>query len=241
MKKRITAKAWNALDAAIQALYLKAEGSDNYQLDLEDDDDGAELKSAKEREKKRAEKAEKELKAAEKRFLEAEEELDNLRGSKGLDEEGVKKLREKHVADIAAAQKKMDDLLVGLNTSLTEEAAKRIAAEISTVPELMSGEIAKRLKVELVDGLPVVKVTDAAGNVTDNKFEDLTKEFVENEKFAPIIQASRASGGGAAGGQRGGGASKKLSEMSGVEEAKFAKENPVEYNRMIETEQSAQY
>lgn len=240
MKKRITKQAWSELDAAIQALYKKAEGSDNYVLDLEDDDDAAELKSAKDREKRRADAAERAKVEAERKLKEAEDELEAAKTGKGLDEEGVKKLKDKHAADLAAANKRADDLLTGINDALVSEAAMRIASDISIVPDMMSEQIAKRLKVELVDGKPVVKVLDEAGTVTDKKFEDLTKEFVANPKFAPIIQASKASGGGAAGGQRGGGAAgKKLSEMTATEEAAFANANPAEYRKMVAAESGA--
>jgi len=238
LKRKLTSAAYAALDAALQALYKKAEGSDNYLLDAEDDD-GAELKTAKDREKKRADKAEADARVLADKIKELEEEKDELsnKGKDGLDAAGVTKLKAQHAAAIAAEQKKLTDLTNGINDALTNEAATRLAGDISTVPELLAPVIKQRLQVELVDGKPTVRVLDADGNITTGKLEDLQKEIVANAKFAPIIQASKASGGGASGSSKGGGAAgKKLSEMTPLEEATYANANPAEYQARLLSE-----
>lgn len=241
LKKKLTKSAFEALDEALQALYKKAEGSDNYllQLESEGDDDGAELKKAKDREKKRADKAEKDLEQLREEFETFREEQ-TAQGDGALDKAGVEALKQKHTKELAAK-----DVIIAtrdgeLNRILIEEKALSLATEISTMPDLMSEKLAKRMKVVYEDGKAVVKILDEAGEVADDKkFEDLTAEFVANEKFAPIIIGSKASGGGAAGGSKKGGApSKKLSEMSATEEAEFANKFPAEYDRMV-AEQSA--
>ena len=238
LKRKLTSAAYAALDAALQALYKKAEGSDSYLLDAEDDD-GAELKTAKDREKKRADKAEADAKALADKVQALEDEKDELanKGKDGLDAAGVAKLKAQHATALAAEKKLRDDMTNSINDALTTEAATRIAADISTVPELLAPIIKARLRVELEEGKPVVRVLDADGNVTANKIEDFQKEVVANPKFAPIIQASKASGGGASGSGKGGGAAgKKLSEMTALEEATYANSHPVEYAARLASE-----
>lgn len=239
LKKKLNKAAFEALDEALQALYKKAEGSDNYLLQLEaDDDDGAELKKAKDREKRRAETAEKALEKL-------REELDELKeqqaaqGDGALDKAGVEALKAKHAKELKAAQDVTATREAEINRILVEEKALALASDISTMPELLAEKLGKRMKVVYEDGKAVVKILDEAGEVLDDKkFEDLTAEFVANEKFAPIIIGSKASGGGAAGGSKKGGAqSKKLSEMSATEEAKFANEHPEQYEQMLAAEQ----
>lgn len=234
MKKKLTKTAWEALSEELQGLYKKAEGSDNYLLEIEDDDDsGAELKKAKDREKKRADKAEADKVALENRIAELEEAA-SATNDGALDKAGVEALKKKHDAEIAKLKTEVAEKDGHLQEHLVLSTARAMAAEISTVPDLLEDKIAKRLKLVYDDGKPVVKVIGEDGEVTDKKIEDLKASFVADEKFASIIVGSKASGGGAAGGSKGGGASKKkLSEMSATEEAEFANKNPEVYDRML--------
>ena len=232
LKKRINKTAFEELDAAIQALYKKAEGSDNYVLDLEDDD-GAELKKAKDREKQRADKAEKEAREA-REALDALEEKHAAQSDGSLTKEAAEKLRTKHAAEL----KKVQDLVAAKDNALSEllvdTTANQVASDLFIAPEFHTHLVKNRLKLVEEDGKPVVKVLDEDGNVSDKKVEDLREEFVANSKYAPIIVGSKASGGGASGGSKGGGAPKKtLAEMSATEEATFANENPDAYAQML--------
>jgi hypothetical protein len=232
LRKRINKSGFEALDAAIQALYKKAEGSDNYVLDVEDDD-GTELKKAKDREKQRADKAEREAREA-REALEALQDAQARREDGSLDKDAVERLKTKHAKELKDAQDRLQSKETALSELLVDSAATTLASDLFIAPEFHVDLVKKRLKLIEEDGKPIVKVLDADGNITENKIEDLRQEFVANEKFAPIIVASKASGGGANGGNRGGGApTKKLSEMSATEEAAFANENPDAYAQMI--------
>lgn len=242
LKRRLTAAQFAELDSALQALYKKAEGSDNYMLEVEADagDGAAELKKAKDREKKRADQEKARADAAEARAKELEDEQEAAReqAGKGLDEAGVKKLKDKHALEL----KQRDDMIAAKDGQLAEvlvdSAAAALAADIFIAPELHTHLVKSRMKLVDVDGKPVVKVLDAEGNIMeDKKIEDLRAEFVADTKFAPIVVASKASGGGASGGSKGGGApKKKLSEMTATEEAQFANENPDAYAQMVAAE-----
>lgn len=235
LKKRLTSAQFADLDEAIQALYKKAEGSDNYTLNVEDDD-GTEIKKAKDREKKRADKAEKDAQELRDRLEELERQEEERAGSGGLDAAGVKALKDKHVADLA----KKDEVIVKKDAAITkilvkETAARLASSDITTMPEVLAERMEKRLKVEYEGDEPVLRVIDEEGNVTDSKVEDLREEFIANPKFAPIIVASKASGSGASSGNKGSGApgKKKLDEMSATEEAQFANEHPQQYAEMV--------
>ena len=98
----------------------------------------------------------------------------------------------------------------------------------------MVDKIKARLDLEIADGVPITRVLDAAGKPSALSLDDLKKEFVDNKSYAAIIKASDANGGGAGPSSDGNGVpNKKLSEMTATEEAKFANENPTEYQRMV--------
>lgn len=235
LKRRITKEQFEALSADFQAEYKKAAGSDNYDLDTED---GAsdELKKAKDREKKRADEAER-------KAQEAEARLEELEGKQtgALDADAVTKLKADHkaaleklktdgVAALTAKHKQLEEVML-------DSEAMRIATELSIVPDIFKEQVRKRLALEEVDGKPVLKVLGEDGSPTDMKLEALSEEMFANEKFAPILSGSRASGGGATGSPKTGRAApKKLSEMTATEEAAFANEKPAEYERMIAAE-----
>lgn len=239
MKKRINAEAFDKLSDELKKLYKKAEGSDNYvlQIDDDDEDDTASLKRAKDREKARADEAEKRAKEAQKRLDELEEEAEKQRAAagKGLDEEGLTKLKAKH-------QKELDDLkgqLTSKDTQLhklvIDRTAMELATELSTVPTIFAGTVSKQLGIEVGDdGLPVAVVLGPDGKPSGKSLADFKKDLLATPELAPILVASKAAGGGATGGRPGGGATgKKLSEMSATEEATFANEHPEAYAKML--------
>jgi hypothetical protein len=236
LKRRITKAEFEALSEALQAEYKKAAGSDNYNLDTDTDESSAALLTAKQREKQRADEAEKKLLEAETKLAEVENAT-----SGALDAAAVIKLKADHKAALDKAANDAKALVDAKHKQLEEvmldSEAMKIATELSIVPDIFAGEVRKRLTLEEVDGKPVVKVLDEKGTVTEKKIEDLGEEFLANDKFAAILTGSRASGGGASGSPKGGRATaKKLSEMTATEEAAFANEKPVEYAKMVEAE-----
>lgn len=236
LKRRISKAEFDNLSEALQAEYKKADGSDNYNLDTESDSGSDELKRAKQREKDRADAAEKKAREAEERLALLE---DAATGA--LDAAAVTKLKADHKLALEKAQKDaqviVDTKQRQLEEVMLDTEALRLATELSIAPEVFASEVRKRLTLEDVDGKPVIKVLDGTGQVSDMKIEALSEEFLATDKFAAILTGSRASGGGAPGSPKGGRATaKKLSEMTATEEAAFANEKPVEYARMVEAE-----
>lgn len=74
--------------------------------------------------------------------------------------------------------------------------AATIAAEIfGQHADLMRPHVDGRLRTEIIEGKPQVRVVDPNGNLTALTVDDLKNEFKNNAKFAPFVVGSRASGG----------------------------------------------
>lgn len=236
MKRKITQAEFDALSEALQALYKK--DGDVFILELEDDESFTALKDEKRREKEARELAEAEL-AKRKKADEAAAEALRLEREKAAKAAGdVEALetswKEKHEKDVAAARSEGEAAKLALKGIFINKVAQDIASAISTVPDLLVDRIRSRLDLEITDGVPITRVLDVNGKPSALSLEDLKKEFVDNKSYAAIIKASDANGGGAGEGNDGNGVpSKKLSEMTATEEAKFANEHPTEYQRMV--------
>ena len=232
LKRKLTATEWQALSEDLKKEY-KAEG-DSYVLDLEDTAFDA-LKNEKAAEKARREKAEKDLQdlkdAEAEKVRKAAEDKAKADGDLTALE---KSWKDKAERDVAAEKEKTKAADNALRVALVDTEATKIAHEICTVPDLIVDKIKSRMKVEVTDGVPVVRVLSADGKPSALTVADLKKEFLDNPAYKAIIKGSNASGGGAGGGGQGGGAGhKKLSEMTATEEAKFANEHPDEYAKLV--------
>ena len=120
--------------------------------------------------------------------------------------------------------------LNGMINSLTVgSTATKLAAElaVSGSADVLLPHIQNRLKVEVVDGSPVVRVLDKDGKPSASTIEDLKKEFLNNQSFAPIISGTKASGAGHRGAGNSGGAAEddmmKLSPVQRMIAARAAK------------------
>lgn len=99
--------------------------------------------------------------------------------------------------------------------------------------EVLRPHIESRLSVEIRNGMPEIRVRDAAGQPSAMTLEDLKREFASNPAFAPVLSAGRASGAGApAGGSSGGKSSKKFKEYTSSELVELRKKDPQEYDRL---------
>jgi hypothetical protein len=114
-----------------------------------------------------------------------------------------------------------------LVTSLTVGAtAATFAAEVfGNNADLMMHHVNQRLSTEIVDGRAKVRVLDRDGKPSAMTVEDLKAEFKNNERFAPFVVGSRASGGHPTGdkGNGGGGTMTRsaFDQMGAAQKAKF--------------------
>ena len=240
LKSKLTKAEFDALPDALKEHYKESNGS--YLLDS---DDAAELRRAKERAdeearnaKAEADRIKAEKDAADEEARKAREEAAKKKGDiTALEASWQEKLNAadaKHKQDIAELNRQIDSLTV------TAE-ARRIAGEISTTPDLLEDVIAKRLRREIVDGVPTVRTVDTAGQPSAKTVAELQEEFVANPKYAAIMIGSKGGGGGAANANpAGGGASKKIKEMSESERiAHFQKVGQAEFDRQVAAEAAA--
>lgn len=181
------------LDVAVAAMYVKVEGG--YQLAIEgmpvqEDVSGLKAKNAelltKFKEQKDA------AAVAAKLAQDAEFEKAKKDGDVSAIE---KSWSEKLTAREAELNAQIDSRDNSLKTMLVDNVAQTLASAISVSPALMMPHIKSRLSVEVQDGKHITRVLDAEGKPSAATIDDLKKEFVANEAFAPVIIGSKASGG----------------------------------------------
>jgi hypothetical protein len=208
MKRKLTKEEYTKLADGIKEQYT--ESGDSYILDLEGDDDTAELRRARDREKADKKKAQDDLKKAQARLKELEG--DDEGDEPGEDDEGEgdrrRRPNKRKTTDIAKLQKAWDDEKGELSTKLSSKdefikkqmvnaAANEIASRISSAPTLMSKALLERLTVSFDGDEPELVILDKDGQSSKLTTAQLEKEFVANKEFAAIIIGSKASGGGA--------------------------------------------
>lgn len=224
MKYKISKAEYEALDAAMQALY-KAMG-DDFVLSVEGLPAGGEdleglrnqvqtLLTEKKEEKRKRDAAEAEQRRLQEESQRANGEYEQLYTSsqQALEQERTR------LAELTANIERRD---------LTS-AASKVSSSIADGEnaEILAEFVQRRLKI--VDGQ--VKVTDAAGNLTIASLEDLAKEFQQAPRYAALVRGTQANGGGAAGG-KGGGATKTWDQMTGMERVELRRTNPAEHARL---------
>jgi len=236
LKTKITKAEYDALEAALKPFY-KLDGD----IALLQSDDAAELRSAKEREKQRADTAEAEAKrlkdekaAADAAAAEATRLANEEKARKAGD---ITALETSWQGKVDAEKKRGDNLENQLKGLLIDNEAIKLANEISVSPSLLVPIIAKRLTADLTGDKPITRVVDANGAPSAHNLDDLKKELVANKEFAAIIKGSNASGGGANGQHSGGGAAgKKISEMTEAERVAFHNASPAQYKEQARAE-----
>lgn len=221
------------------------EGDDGkFHLQVEGGEDTGALKRAKDHEKNlrvsaeaRVTELEQEISTTATKIATLTQERDTALAEKGAD---VSAIETSWRAKVDEAVAERDTLASELGTEierlLVTNTATALAHEISTVPELFTDVIRKRLKVEKgADGQYFTRVLDDAGAPSANNLDDLRKELLANEKFAAIIISGKGSGGGAGGSGPGGGApEKKWLEYSDEELIELRQTDPDKYERLKE-------
>lgn len=180
LKRKIDKATFDGLNDVLKAEY-KPNG-DGYVLDA---DDATELQ--------RALAAEKETnKTTATKLANVTSELDTLKKANG----DWTTLEQSYKDQLAKKDKEIAEVNTTLTNHRRETHLGAAAAEIAknfTVPNLVKGEIMKRLDLDPKDGT-TVRVLDANGKPSALTVADLTKEFVDNKEFAAIVVANRASG-----------------------------------------------
>lgn len=210
LKKLIDAAAYEKLDDATKALYVKV--GDGYKVDLEGDEGPTQadidaLKQAKDHEKAARQAAEKELKALKAAGEGGSQEADTLR------------------QEIAALSERLNSRDGALKKSALEAAAQAVTSK-SKFPNVMKPHVMGRLQADIDDsGNAVVVILGADGKPSKMSFDELTTEFQKNKEFEGLMLGATSSGGGG-GNPPADGAVKALKDMSESERVAMAKSDP---------------
>lgn len=219
------------LDEAIVALYQKDEATGKFRLKVEGAPDVSGLRAKVDElldeKKKEQQKARSE---AEKR-AKAEGDIATLETSwqQKLDE-----LQANRDGEIANLTKVVSHLTVG-------RAAAELAGELAVEGAAMAllPHIERRLRMEIVNGEPKVRVLDAEGKISALSLDQLKEQIRADANLSRIVSGSKASGGGADGGkENGGGATKPLSEMGDAERTEWAQRDPAGFEKAVAAEKA---
>lgn len=223
----------DGLDQSLHALYKKGEDG-KFHLDIEDDDAGP-LRRAKEHEVNLRKLAEQESERLKGQVTDLTGQLEQARSQQNQSTQELRTSLEKDFNTRLNQSKESYEGQIGaLRTVFVKDVAERLAGEISTVPDLLAADMAKRLQVEIIDGQPVTRVLSRDGKPSAMSLDELKQEYFTNAAYAPIMRASNGSGGGANGANKNGaGGTKALAELSTAERVKLQKERPEEFARLV--------
>lgn len=228
LKSKITDKAeFDKLSDDLKKEYTEKDGAWFLQAD-----DLSELRTLLETERNDRKKLEDELKvirdAAKKADDEKREAEELAARERAKKEQDWDALENSYKAKVTEAENKGKEKIANLEKIIenltVESGAKVMAAEISTVPELMEPIILRRLRPEIHGDKVITRVLNPDGTPSALSLDDLKKEIVANKSYATIIKAGNGSGGGAGGNNSGGGATKKISEMTEKERVAYHNE-----------------
>src|SRR5690606_6657234 len=214
----------DGLSDDVKKEYKEKDGK--FVLDIEGDDSDTQISHLKQNK----DIAEEHRVKAEKKVEELQNMLDDMRRGnipksdvEALENSWKDKLNqatELSKSEKAKLQKQLDKVL-------RQDTAHRIAAELSTVPDLLVPTIVSRLAVEEgEDGEVKVRVKDKAGKMSALTLEDLKTEIRGIEKYAPILIASKGSGGGAGGPKNQNPGGNELAKMSEADRVAWFKRDP---------------
>ena len=247
LKPKISATDFEALDASVKSIYVK-EG-DSYRLDVEGfviEKDPAALLNAKEHEKRLRQEAESmlkklqdDIKGQQDALKKAQEEAEMERMRKSGDITSIQKSFETKIAEM---QKQQTEQLTRYREAVAkaelDRVANQIAAKIgvdSNAATLLLPHVKSRLKSDMSEDLPQIRVVDSNGELSANSLDDLQKEFIANPAFGAIIVGSKAtgaSGHGNVGGAKVSTQGKKFTDFSATELSQIRRDNPQEYERL---------
>ena len=197
------------LDEPIAQLYSKGEDG-KYRLGVDGIEDTTGLKKALAAEKAEREALkqkwdahDQEVKAREAEAAKKAEELARKAGDVAAIEKSWSEKLTKREQELLSQVKAKEQAIESLTVDAT---ASKLAAELfGDGAPVLEHNIRSRLRTEFVDGKPMVRVLDEAGQPSAMTIDELKKSFVDNKTYARFIVASKASGGGSGGANAGGG------------------------------------
>lgn len=229
LKRKLSKEQYDALSEDMKKEYKQT--GDDYTLDLEDYEDPAELRRARDREKQAAKEYKEKLEKLEREAEEAKASGARASGDIAtLEKSWQDKLKTKE-DELKAKIKKREDWA---RQKLVDEVAQRIATELSDAPKVLLPHVRNRLDIDLTnEDEPQTIVLDSTGKRSALTPAELAAEFQASPDFAAIIRGSKATGAGGGGGQGSGATNKKPNEMNDAERVELYKKDPAKFKRLF--------
>lgn len=203
LKRKLSKAQYEKLPEVKKDLYKEVDGSFHLDLDSDDDEDLGALKRAKEHEVARRKEAETKLKALEEK--ESERKTQEEKAKSKAKEEKAKNdgdidaletsWKEKLAKEKASRKEDVGKYQQFITDILVNKTAEAMAAEISTVPKLLTGVIASRMKVEFDGDSPQLRILDSEGKPSASSLQEFKTELLQDKELSPILIGSKASGG----------------------------------------------
>lgn len=214
------------LDEAIAAMYKKDEASGKFRLDVDGVPDTTGLKK----------KVDELLDERKKDQQKAREEADKRAKAEG-DITALETSWQQKLDEAVGAKDTELSRMTGIVSTLTVgRTAIELASELAVdgAAKALLPHIERRLRMEIVNGEPKVRVLDAEGKPSALTLDQLKEELKADTSLSRIVAGSKATGGGADGGkENGGGATKALKDMNEAERVALAKSNPDQFQKLI--------
>jgi len=209
LKLKITAEEFGKLDESIQGLYEDKDGE--YILSVDGIEDNSGLKSALEKERKRARELEKTVRAYEgvgmtpeeiAELVKAREEAEKASLEKKGEWETLKaQMLEKHQKELESRDREVEKMKQTLESYLVDAAATEAIASAKGIPQLLLPHVKSAVKVVEEDGAYKVRVMGKDGPRVNAKGEfltikDLVAEMRESEIFSRAFEGTGTTGSG---------------------------------------------
>ena len=211
LKLKLTADEHNSLDEGLKGLYEEKDGV--FVLGVDGIEDTSGLKSALEKERKRARDLEKAAKAYEGVGMTPEEIAELVKAREEAEKSSLEKkgeweklkvqMLDKHQKDLSAKDEEVKKMKQTLESFLVDAAATEAIASAKGIPQLLLPHVKSAVSVVEEDGKYQVRVMGKDGPRVNAKGEflgikDLVSEMRESDIFSRAFEGSGISGGGAA-------------------------------------------
>jgi hypothetical protein len=234
----MTVESLDAIPEAQRGLYKESNGK--FVLDVDGYEDPTGLKSALDKERKRASEAEKQAKAWAnmgkspeeiQALVETQRKAEEDKALKGGEFDKLKQqIIDQHKTELGKKDERIGTLTKSLERRLVDADATAAIAEAKGVPALLLPHVRAAVKVVEVDGDFKVQVVDAQGTPRVNgkgeslSIADLVSEMRQSEIFGRAFEPSGTTGSGASGGGSGGsGKTMKRAAFDALKPAERAK------------------
>jgi hypothetical protein len=233
----ITKEEFEALDATAQATYT-LEGEEAT-ASFDGAPGAAEIEALTKKKgiaEEHLKKAEDKATASDALNKKLQTDLDSAGGNKAEIEkvrlEFAEKVKE---LDVERAAEKVEARAVSDKAMIHEYAQKFANEKFIAEPygaDFIAEKLAKRVAVEDVNGVAVLRPRNADGTPAVGTLQDTEKEFLEVSAYKGIIKANVGNGGGASGNNGGGATTQKLSEMDADSQVALKRKNPEQFAAM---------